>query len=262
MSLKKVVLYVDEDTGEIVRQYETAKEQKIRQDPDKFFWFFYKVLQPLHYSGSDFLVISNLAKKMMPNNVISYNTATPIKSRSDLALRLASSQNMGYSKLKEWEESGLIIKKGELYFLNAEIIQKGSIRGLTMMELRNQMKAKVKVSYDGVDAVLKGTSFRRLALLVSLIPHLNLEHNVISDAIFEWNWEDATPLSDLEIAERLNLLPSSAKRIPSYLLEPVITIRGHRQKMVALVDGKYVLNPRIFYGGSHFKEVAKNFSDL
>ena len=259
MSLKKVVLYVDEDTGEIVRQYETAKEQKIRQDPDKFFWFFYKVLQPIHYSGSDFLVISRLAKKMTPNNTIAYNTATPIKSKADLALRLASSKNTGYAKLKEWEDLGLIIKNDDLYFFNNEIIRKGSIRDLTLMELRNQMKAKVKVAYDGVEAVRSATSCRRLAMLVSLIPYLNLEHNVISEAIFEWEWEDVTPLSDLEIAERLGLLPSSAKRIPAYLLEPIITIRGHRQPMVKLLDGKYVVNPRIFYGGSHFKEVAKKF---
>lgn len=262
MALKKVTLYVDEDTGEVVRQYESAKQEKLRQDPDKFFWFFYKVLQPIHFSGSDFKVLSALAKKMTADNMLTYNTVTPIDSKGDLALRLASSKNAGYIKLKEWEENGLICENNGVYFLNKETIRKGSIRGLTMMELRNQMKAKVKVSYDGVDAVLKGTSFRRLALLVSLIPYLNLEHNVISDAVFEWEWKDVTPLSDLEIVERLGLLPSTAKRIPSYLLEPIITIRGHRQKMVALVDGKYVLNPRIFYGGSHFKEVLKNFSDL
>lgn len=254
MSQKKIVLYVDEDTGEVLRQFNVAPRPKSDQKLKQFFWLLYEPHTTLPYSGKEFLALTQLASKMDENNLLMRNSRTPFDKTTLLDI-VASSKNAGYVCLKKWKESGLLFEKDNKFYFNPNMVRKGSLSD-------NIPSEKMRIAYDGVQAVVADISFRRLALLVSLIPYLNLEHNIISDDTFEWNWEDATPLSDLEIAERLNLLPSSAKRIPSYLLEPVITIRGHRQKMVALVDGKYVLNPRIFYGGSHFKEVAKNFSDL
>ena len=254
MAKKKIVLYVDDDTGEILRQFNVRSKPRSDQKIKQFFWLFYEPHTTLSYSGKEFLVLTQLASKMGEDNLLLRNSRTPFD-KSTLVSIVASNKNAGYICLKKWRESELLLEKDGKFYFNSSVVRRGS--------LPNDVPAeKMRIAYDGVQAVVEGTSFRRLALLVSLIPYLNLEHNVISDDTFEWDWKNVTPLSDLEIVERLGLLPSTAKRIPSYLLEPVITIRGHRQKMVALVDGKYVLNPRIFYGGSHFKEVLKNFSDL
>lgn len=251
MTQKKIILYVDEDTGEVLRQFNVAPKPKTDQKLKQFFWLFYEPHTLLSYSGKEFLVLTQLASKMDTDNLLMRNSRTPFD-KSTLLNVIASSKNAGYVCLKKWKEAGLLFEKDNKFYFNPDIVRKGSLPD-------NISSEKMRIAYDGVWAVATEVSFRRLSMLTSLIPYLNLEHNIISDDTFEWNWENVTPLSDLEIAERLGLLPSSAKRIPTYLLEPVITIRGHRQPMVKLLDDKYVVNPRIFYGGSHFKEVAKNF---
>lgn len=261
MSVKKIVMYVDEETGEVIKKTQ-KKVSDIGQKskPDRFFWLFFKITDPLPYTGAEIAGLSGVVRKMRPDNILTWNGKEPAD-KTELALRIAGDKTTGYKRIIEWKKTGLLLENDGVFSLNPQVVRKGNLRGIDRVGMQLNLIEKIKIAYDGIDAVVKYASLNKLGKLTSLIPHLNLEHNIISDYPYETEWDDVVPMSPLEISKAWGNKTCSVKNVNSYLLEPRIVIRGHEQAMVKLIDGKYVINPRIFYGGSQFQEVAKKFSE-
>lgn len=260
MSVKKMVIYVDSETGEVIRQRSFSHTPKAQQNPKQFFWLFYRIGERFPYSGSEIVAISRLVQNMGENNVLMRNRKDLI-SKAMLPLCVAEEKTLGYKRIKAWKQSGLLLETDGAFYLNSQVVRKGSLRSVNREELGNAGVRIVRICYDGIQEMAKGSMVRKLGKLVALLPYLNLEHNVLSDNIDELEWDKVEPLPPERIAAIWGNKTTSSRFVENYLLETRIQIRGHEQNIVKLVGEKYMINPRIFYGGSQFKEVLKNFSE-
>lgn len=143
----------------------------------------------------------------------------------------------------------LIVNKDRTLSVNATYCVKGKIN-------KRKLKESIRVMENGIRELYKKADSRehkRLALLIELLPYINMQHNIICSNPEVSNMKDINPLNMTEIMQKVGY--KNLTRLKNDLLN--LTVNG--ELVFAITQTKYgkfiSINPRIYYKGTRLKDL-------
>lgn len=163
---------------------------------------------------------------------------------SDLSLMLKVSRADYFRTKSALLEHNLIsIDENKNVLINEEYASKGKIKSkekTVNLEVVRMFEQAIKELYENANA----REHKKLALLVKMLPYINVEHNIVCKNIEEKELKKIIPFSLIELAEMLEY--KNPARLKADLF--AITINdNHAFRMISDHYGKFfTVNPRIY----------------
>ena len=263
--------YVDLDTGEILdvvdclpQPERTKKDTSFLKNSGLFFWVFYRPSDERYYpldSGQELTRLLLLGQHLREDGVLARNRVRPLP-RSQVIRMLSSTTSVGRSLLRKWCSQGVLQECEEGFRVNPSLMQRGPTNRQEERERVKQCVRKMRVYNQSVSSLveLNGTvKCKSLSYLFQVMSMVNREYNILCDNPYETELEKIVPLSLAEITKRLHYYTEATAKVKQYLTEPEFMSGGIRQRAAAyapLLDGCFIINPKLYYAGSSWTEAA------
>jgi len=281
--------YIHKPTGEIIsgkdlQRIPTEKEQEAR---DKYKEKQEKILQKLdgenfirEYFGSYYHFIygslcddSEEGERIMLNYgsrllrlacEMEYDTGRLVDLKSKPYKSLTEEQVIELLKIseKEWQrtrkylvDNGLLRYEGrgknKQFYLNTDICLKGELSSKTINTKLLGVTRVFNHSYSYMYDNLSNTERKTLFYLARLLPHVNVEYNIICSNPFVEDENKIEPLTVEQMCKIMDIEPQHFSRVMNKLGKLKVNCKCVLCKVIADDSIYYIMNPALFYQGNN-----------
>lgn len=247
---------------ELLKQREEKKyyQQYFRKTLGQFYWIYandaFSDLQPQTVTK---LVM--LCTYLYYDDVFRGSTKTTIK-KKDIQRILNISKAAAYDFWQEVKDKYIIENNGDLRISESANIFRGELPKTQEPEVIHYQKLYINT----IRKLYRATSIRKhkqLGYIFKLLPHLNLEYNILCTDPFEQEIDNIIPLTVGEICTLIGYDISQSTRLIKELQGLTFDYKNQKEYLISYVDSgtnsprqkKIFLNPRIVYNGSDFRKV-------
>lgn len=178
-------------------------------------------------------------------------TKTPI-TRNDLSGIMGLSRQATDKFYNAVSPKYLIQSDDGTLSINGSIFLRGKLK-------RKQYDPYQKLYVDGIRklySMAKPSQHRYLGYVFKMLPHINLEYNVLCHNPFESNLDDVQLMTTDEFCEIIGYDISNWHRLDTIYKNLRFDVNNEQVRFCAFVtDGGIFVNPRVLYNGSNFSRV-------
>lgn len=163
---------------------------------------------------------------------------------------------------REWKSSRKYLVDNELlryegrgknkeFYLNTDVCLKGELSSKT---INTKVLGVTRVfihSYSYMYDNLSNTERKTLFYLARLLPHINVEYNIVCSNPFEENESKIEPLSVGQMCNYMEIEPRNFSRVMSKLSKLKVNDKCVLCKTIADGSTYYIINPALFYQGNN-----------
>lgn len=256
----KCVLTIDgiskqKNNIEEIKRYKEAHDY-IRKEIGVFFFYFYNKMDKID------IPLAHKTRFIYLSSFLGYNTenlVTKIEGKGNVYFRIKRDKLFEILALPDRETRSTILsltkanvmyKDGNYYNISAEY----SIHG----ENNNVNKGCTRVFIDNIRKLYKATDYKKhkqLYYLFKLLPHVNLENNIVCENVKEMEIYKTIPMTLKDIMISLELNETNSTRWLKEMKK--FTIDGNYVVMRTYIDETLyiIINPKLYYGGNHIENM-------
>lgn len=171
--------------------------------------------------------------------------------KKEVKIRLKISQSEFSRTITALKESNLILEDDIGYKINTEFIIKGSVSGEVDIKYTRVFIKGLQTLYYRSTPI----SHKKLYILFSLLPNINLQHNIICVNPEEEEVELINPFSLGDICEKCGYNANQKSRVWKSLLELKIGSQFAICKTIRKDLEIICVNPKLYYGGTRLEDL-------
>lgn len=253
-------VYTPEDQERYRQKKETEQKKELRKAANKALGRFYFVENEADFSG---LSPATITRLIFLGTFAHYDgqlmrTERTLMKRRDLPAVLGISKAAVSKFWQEVSPNLLIEKNGNLIIPSDSPIRKGKIASIKGHSWRKFYIDAVRALYRQTDK----SQHKHLAYIFALLPHINIEFNIVCHNIQECNLDAIESMTLSEFCAAIGYDSGNFNRLLAIYRELRFSVGDHLERFVSFVyDGldrsqaRIFVNPHVLYSGTNYKQV-------
>lgn len=259
-------IIVNSNTGEVIREMEQGDYVRTRSQDEHYCKEQYRRNSQNEYGNFVFLVFqygeellptiteANLTRLIYLATYCNYENELRIgyKSMNKKIMKkiMKLSEGVFYGFVSEITNANILIEKDGKLFLNENVFFKGSIPKKLKFPCTRINIQGVRTLYETADSA---SYHKFLSYAFKLIPYTNKEWNIICYNPEEHDKDKIMPCSKKDILDLLGI-----QNHGDAVFAKMMAYKFHGRNLFSVLvnkDTTIFINPKVFYGGSRYKEV-------